>query len=104
MGNYSGQKHIKTVTVRDRNVINGLSSIISIDADYEERAMEIASKIIKENEGLTTEELIQKTLEFDKIEEDESTFILNNDSYCSGYDSFMQRNGDKVVVKIIYNT
>ncbi len=100
MGNYTGSKHKLTVKITEKNVITKLIELMSnIDSDYEILAPIIIPRIIKNKKTLTTK--IEALLNFDsptdeEIEQDDqfadSTFLLNNSSYCSNFEYTIKEN------------
>jgi len=84
MSNTSGQINLLVLVINHKNVKEKLISLVSIDSDYEEVAEEIVNTIIFKNDTLT--KMIKAVLQFKKHKEVDSRFLLNNDTYCSGYE------------------
>jgi hypothetical protein len=112
MGNYTGEIKLLQVKVNVENPKEGLVEIISsLDSDYEEYAGQIADNIINNPQNDDVVEMIDAVIRGDfgeVIEEgynvlDElSTWILNNDTYCSGFESNIQNFGEYEFVTISY--
>jgi hypothetical protein len=84
MSNTTGQINLVVLVINHKNVKEKLIELISIDSDYQDVAEEIANTIIFKHDTLT--KMIKAAIKFEKHKEVESRFILNNDTYCSGYE------------------
>jgi hypothetical protein len=94
MGNYSDTKHKHVIKINEKNVEKKLTTLMgNIDSDYETLAPIIVPRIIKNKKTLQGKikalmnftEPTEKEKEQDEYFAD-SVFLLNNSSYCSGFD------------------
>jgi ABC-type cobalamin/Fe3+-siderophores transport system ATPase subunit len=117
MGNYSGKTNLLKVKVNTKNPKKGLVKIIeSLDSDYEEYADQIVDNIMAENDdviemvdaviGGRFGEVMEKGDDGEEynVLDDMSTFFLQNDSYCSGFESEIVHCGDHELVIISYGS
>jgi len=112
MGNYTGKTNLLKVKVNNKNPKAGLISIIdSLDSDYEEYSDRIADNIINDPKNDDVIEMIDAVIggRFGKVIEDgvdalddTSTWFLNNDTYCSGFESDIVDQGGHQLVIISY--
>ena len=111
MSNTSGQINLVVLVVNHKNVKEKLIQLVSIDSDYEEVAEEIVDKIIPKDKNKPLEKMIKEVLKLKRHKEVESTFMLNNNTYCSGYeyeitkvDKSVLPSQEEVVLSLAYTT
>jgi len=103
MSNTSGQINLLVLVMNYKNVKEKLIQLVSIDADFEGVAEEIVDKIITKNDTLI--KMIKAVLKLGKNKEVDSVFLLNNDSYCSGYEYEITKvNEEEVVLSLAYES
>jgi len=111
MGNHNGDITLHVFKISKKKVRKGLMSVISaLDSDYEDYLEECVFYILKNNK--TIEEQIEATLmgdfgvlvdenEKDGIFEAEiSTFFLQHDGHCSGYEHKLTDIGNHILLSI----
>ena len=103
MSNTSGQINLLVLVMNYKNVKEKLIQLVSIDADFEGVAEEIVDKIMTKNDTLI--KMIKAVLKLGKNKEVDSVFLLNNDSYCSGYKYEITKvNEEEVVLSLAYES
>jgi hypothetical protein len=94
MSNYNGSINKRIVKINEKNIIKKLIILMGgIDSDYEVLAPIIVPRITKEKKTLKAK--IEALLNFQyptdsEVAQDEefpeSVFLLNNSTYCDGFD------------------
>ena len=103
MSNHSSELSL-SVFVIDRNEPKEvLVEIVNLDSDYQEVSEKIVDAILKRTKSL--EKRIEKVLNIMSYRGVESTFLLNNDTYCGGYQHEITDIGNnKVVLSLAYTS
>jgi len=103
MSNHSNNLSLSVFVIDRNNPKEGLMDIVNLDSDYQEVSEKIVDGILKRVK--TLEKRIEKVLTLTSYKGLESTFLLNNDTYCSDFIyKITNISEDKVVLSLSYTS
>ena len=104
MANTSGNLNLLVIKINEKNAKEQLVKLVGdIDSDFEEVAVKLVDSVMKKYKSLSSQ--IKAILKTENRREVESTFLLNNDSYCEEYEYELTKvNKEEFILSLAYTT
>jgi hypothetical protein len=103
MANVTGKINLFVILLNKTEHKDELIKLVQIDEDFTGVAESIVDKIISKRNTLDSR--IKSILTLGNVKGVESTFLLNNPSFCGGYEYEITRvNKDEVLLSLSYTT